>query len=302
MIALLTNPVKGFLKQRLDVGVRFEQDEPSDALPVELDALEKWGVGDRLLRDRLAGITEADCQQAEWRRGVLPPGPLGTRTLDAVLNELRPLVDKTAELRAKPRRTVDITVQLSDGRQLRGTVSGLHDTVLVAVSYSKLGAPARLRAWINLLALTAADPDTPWAAATVGRDEPTRPACAALTPLAGHTALTVLEELVELYDKGLREPLPMPVKAAADYALARNRGLDVAEAQRRARMKWTSGTYPGEDDDAAHIQVWGRGTPFETLLTPTRPDEVWGGEPDRFAELATRLWFPLLAHEKRATL
>ena len=96
----------------MDVGVRFEEDDPSDALPVELDALEKWGVGNRLLRDRLAGISEADCRQAEWRRGVLPPGPLGLRTLEAVLDELRPLVDKTAALRAKPRRTVDVTADL----------------------------------------------------------------------------------------------------------------------------------------------------------------------------------------------
>ena len=34
--ALLTHPAKGFLKQRLDVAVRFEQDEPSDSLPVEI--------------------------------------------------------------------------------------------------------------------------------------------------------------------------------------------------------------------------------------------------------------------------
>ena len=67
-------------------------------------------------------------------------------------------------------------------------------------------------------------------------------------------------------------------------------------------MKWTSGTYPGEDDDQAHQQVWGRRAPFETLLAPAQPDESWGGEPDRFAELALRLWFPLLGHEQRAVL
>ena len=300
--ALLTHPAKGFLKQRLDVGVRFEEDDPSDALPVELDALEKWGVGNRLLRDRLAGISEADCRQAEWRRGVLPPGPLGVRTLEDVLNDLRPLVDRTAALRAKPRRTVDVTATLDDGRQLRGTVSGVHDTVLVGVSFSKLGAAARLKAWINIVALTATDPDTPWGAATVGRGRVGQPQCATLTPLTRQQATEVLEQLVELYDRGLREPLPIPVKTAAEYASIRFGGADPSEAHARAKMKWTSGKFPGEDDDGAHLQVWGPHAPFDTLLTALRPDEVSGGEPDRFAELATRLWFPLLEHEQRAVL
>jgi exodeoxyribonuclease V gamma subunit len=302
LAALLTNPVKGFLRQRLDVGVRFEEDDPSDSLPVELNALEKWGVGSRLLRDGLAGVSEADCRQSEWRRGVLPPGPLGSRALDEVLQDVRPLVEKTAALRAKPRRTVDVTVGLTDGRQLRGTVSGIHETVQVAVSYSKLGPAARLRAWINLLALTASDAETLWGAATVGRGEAGHPACATLTPLPRDKAVEHLEQLVELFDKGLREPLPMPVKTAHEYAAARYRDADVSEARRRAKMKWISGNYPGEDDDQAHQQVWGHRAPFETLLVPVHPDESWGGEPDRFAELAVRLWFPLLEHEQRAVL
>jgi exodeoxyribonuclease V gamma subunit len=302
LAALLTNPAKGFLRQRLDVGVRFDEDDPSDSLPVELNALEKWGVGSRLLRDGLAGVSEADSRQSEWRRGVLPPGPLGSRALDEVLNDVRPLVEKTASLRVKPRRNVDVTVELADGRQLRGTVGSIHETVQVTVSYSKLGPAARLRAWINLLALTASDPETPWGAATVGRGEAGHPACATLTPLSRDQALEQLEQLVGLYDKGLREPLPMPVKTAHEYAAARFRDADVSEARRRAGMKWTSGTYPGEDDDQAHQQVWGRRAPFETLLAPAQPDESWGGEPDRFAELAVRLWFPLLGHEQRAVL
>jgi exodeoxyribonuclease V gamma subunit len=97
LIALITHPVKGFLRQRLDVAIRFEQDDPSDALPVALDNLELWGVGDRLLRARLAGVPENECRQAELRRGVLPPFHLGGRTLEAVFEEIRPLVDKTAQ-------------------------------------------------------------------------------------------------------------------------------------------------------------------------------------------------------------
>ena len=82
--------------------MRFEQDDPSDSLTVELDALELWKLGDRILRDRLAGIDEQTCRDVEWRRGMLPPGPLGARQLEYVLSEVRPLVDRSADLRSGP--------------------------------------------------------------------------------------------------------------------------------------------------------------------------------------------------------
>jgi exodeoxyribonuclease V gamma subunit len=153
-----------------------------------------------------------------------------------------------------------------------------------------------------MLALSAGHPDKPWGAATVGRGDRGRPQCATLTPIKAQAALPVLQQLVELYDRGLREPLPMPVKSAAEYAAHRLRGADVDDAEYRARMKWATGSFPGEDDDAAHAQVWGRRAPFETLLTATPPDETWGGEPHRFGELAVRMWFPLLDHERRSVL
>ena len=245
LIALLTHPVKGFLRQRLDVGIRFEQDDPSDALPVDLNSLELWGVGDRLLRARLAGVPENDCRQAELRRGVLPPFQLGGRTLETLFEEIRPLVDKTESLRAAPRRTVDVVLDLPGGRQLRGTVGGLHEEYLVAVSYSKLGPAARLRAWLSMLALSAGHPDKAWGAATVGRGDRGRPQCATLTPIKAQTALPVLEQLVELYDKGLREPLPMPVKSAAEYAAHRMRGADVGDAEYRGTDEMGDRQLPG---------------------------------------------------------
>ena len=45
-------------------------------MPVELDALEEWGVGQRLLDGVLAGADLRACMQAEVARGALPPGEL----------------------------------------------------------------------------------------------------------------------------------------------------------------------------------------------------------------------------------
>ena len=48
-------------------------------MPVEIDQLESWGVGDRMLADMLRGIHPDMAREIEWRRGALPPGQLGWR-------------------------------------------------------------------------------------------------------------------------------------------------------------------------------------------------------------------------------
>jgi exodeoxyribonuclease V gamma subunit len=302
VIEILTHPAKGFLRRRLDVAVPFEQEDPPDDLPVDLDALQEWGVGDRILRDRLAGVPEDECRQAEWRRGVLPPANLGGRALDRVLLDVRPLVERTVPLRAAPLRTLDISVALPGGRRLRGTVGGVHGTALVAISYSKLAARARLQSWLAFLALTATDPQGGWTATTVGRGQRGRPQSSTLSPLPGDRARDLLADLVEVYEQALVAPLPLPLKSGERYADARRRGLDPDRAREEAATAW-AGTpkFPGENQDPANVRVWGRDAPFDTLLAAGGS----GGPEDRlkrFADLAARLWLPLQQHEQRGSL
>ena len=77
--AFLQHPVRAFLRGRLDVSTPFEPDELADAIPVTLNALEVWQVGDHLLREVLAGQDPVAVMTAEQLRGTLPPGGLGER-------------------------------------------------------------------------------------------------------------------------------------------------------------------------------------------------------------------------------
>ena len=45
LVRFVEHPVRAFLRQRLGISVGDYSDEVGDALPVELDALERWGVG-----------------------------------------------------------------------------------------------------------------------------------------------------------------------------------------------------------------------------------------------------------------
>ena len=59
LVRFVEQPVRRFLRLRLGITVGFYADEPDDGLPVELDPLELWAVGQRLLAARLAGIERA---------------------------------------------------------------------------------------------------------------------------------------------------------------------------------------------------------------------------------------------------
>jgi exodeoxyribonuclease V gamma subunit len=303
LMSLLEHPARGFLRQRLQVGVTWAEEEPSDALPIELNALELWGVGTRVLADRLAGLDPAACMAVELRRGDLPPGPLGVGDLQDVGREVDQLIQASTIERQHRPESYDVDVALSDGTRLTGTVGGVRGDAILSMTYSKLGAKQRLHAWVELVALTVAQPDREWRAVALGRGSKGKPPKRSLLgPLPPADAEAALEELVALYRAGLLSPLPLPVKSGAEYAFLRDRGTRVPGARIGAEKSWLSGMFPGEQADAEHVLVYRPDAPF-SVLTDQHAATGEGGagwpadETDRFGLLARRLWDRLLANE-----
>ncbi len=55
LIGFFKDPVKGFFRA-LDYTLPWDVDGVEDAMPVEIDALQEWTVGDRMLDDMLRGM------------------------------------------------------------------------------------------------------------------------------------------------------------------------------------------------------------------------------------------------------
>ena len=292
------NPVRGFLRMGIDVSVPEEHVESSDAMPVALDHLEEWALGDRVLRKILDGADAQAVLQAELLRGTLPPRKLGQLALEDVCTKVQALRDAAADHReeAVP-ASIDVTVELGDGRRLTGVVPDVRGRRIVRVNYSKLSAKHRLAAWVDLLALSAAHPDRAWTAATYGwskRYGKEGPAWSILHVEAAD-ALPRLRALVDVFDRGLCEPLPLFAKTSAAWAFAAHRGNDADSAAHNA---WRgSDAYPGERSDPAHVRVHGRDAELDRLFGVPRDDEDWSGEPTRFGRYARHVWEPLLAVE-----
>ncbi|TDD28274.1 exodeoxyribonuclease V subunit gamma [Kribbella turkmenica] len=294
LLAFFRDPVKGFFRA-LDLTLPWEVDGVSDAMPVEIDNLEKWSVGDRMLRDMLTGIHPDDALNAEWRRGTLPPGRLGWRTATQLRDVARGLAVSAHPHRQGSPRAYDVDVDLGHGRRLTGTVPGLYGYRLVSVSYSRLDAKQLLGAWVQLLALSAGDEDHNWTSLVIGRaSRGNHPASRLFGPV-GAEAAALLADLVAIYDAGRREPVPLPLKTSFSWHQARRTNDDPMIA---AGRRWRPAHYDGENADPAHVRVWGLNTQLGVLLEPTRPGEEMPGESTRLGAYAARVWGPMLRCEQ----
>ncbi|WP_168582748.1 exodeoxyribonuclease V subunit gamma [Gephyromycinifex aptenodytis] len=304
LIAFFLHPARAFLRQRLGVGEFIEEDERVDAIPVELDGLGIWGVGDRLLRDARHGVEPAVARRAEQVRGLLPPAMLGLRTLDRVGSVVDALVQASGPLRQGDPRAVDILIDLPGGRRITGTVPEVYGTRILTVTYSSLRAKQRLRSWIPLVALTAARPDLEWTSHVIAR-QGSRATHLEAGPLAPGHALAVLSDLVDMYDRGMNEPLPLPVETGYAFAEAARRVANGEQIRPRdvAGKTWVTppkpDAIPGEADDRHHVRVYGPNAPLTVLLERPRPDESWNTAGTRLGQYALRLWQPILDAQRR---
>lgn len=311
LIRFVEHPVRAFLRERLGIGVGDYFDEVQDSMPVELDGLAEWGVGQRLLEGILAGADLQACRQAELARGTLPPGELAPPVLDKIATVVEQLADVAQALGAAGEaESLDVNLALPDGRTLAGTVTGVCGETIRAISYSRVRPRDRLRAWVRLLALSAARSERSFQSVVLGRVragvDVGDVTVARIPPLGDDpatrraSALTHLALLIDLYERGMREPLPLSCDASAAYAHAVAAG---GNGEAAARSAWTSGfNYDKEDRQPEHLLVYGGEADLSVLLEqPTRDDERGPGWDEyastRFGRYARRLWDGLLARE-----
>jgi exodeoxyribonuclease V gamma subunit len=291
LVSFVQRPVRAFLRQRLGIAAQRDEDEIDDALPIELDGLARWGVGQRLLDALRTGVAPREAYRAEIARGTLPPGAIGAPVIQSILPTAKGLADIAAAYGAgHAPRSEQTNIVLPDGTRLTGTVGGIHGHLLLQVSYSRLGPRQRLAAWVRLLALSAAHPEVPFEAITIGRGGRQDPIQARRIPQLGGTAelrrataLAELQRLTELRALGLRAPLPLPCATAHAYAEATlQTGEDpVATAMKRWRSGWYNDRFiEGEEDEPEHRLALGSELDLE-----------------RLGELATAIWQPLMARE-----
>jgi exodeoxyribonuclease V gamma subunit len=296
-------PVRAFLGQRLGLSTGAWDDRPLDRLTVELDGLGEWAIADRVLPALLAGATPDAVAAAERARGLLPPGALGARSLSKALDKAASIAVAATEAADGTRSALDIDLDLGDGRRLVGSVPDVVGDRIRPTTASRLAAKHRVGAWVRFLAATAAHPDLACSLALVGWGG-RGPATFSIAPLGRSVderrrqAMDLLAVVVDLRDRGMREPLPIYAKTSHRFATQLRGGN--ADALDAAADEWTSSfARPREDREPAHELVYDGVRPWaDVIAEEPAPDEEGEGwaedQSSRFGRLALRLWDPIL--------
>ena len=262
-------------------------------LVLTLGTLEAWGLRDRFLAHRRSGGDARSFLRRERAAELLPPGRLAR----AELSEAADLIDalmgaldaRGAREPSIEHRPIDIT--LPNGTRLVGSVddgAGGHLGPVVA-SVSKYADKRCLGPWLDLMALTAFDPDPHWSAVLLNRPtsktvkgyaERVFKICVDDAAERHERAVDALTLVVDLFRRGSREPLPIFPKLSP--ALFNRKSASEA---------WNSNSFSMGDSADEWIQVaFDHATVERIISLPLAPGDPDGFGSDRASRYAHHLW------------
>lgn len=278
LAALVKHPGRFLLKERADL--TLGDDEPlADAIPLELNHLDAWKVGDAMLAALRGGHPLDAVTTAQWLSGELPPRSLGAEAIrgiadkaGAVHRAFLKVADATPEV-----QVVDLDV---DGVRLTGRFA-LRGGLLAESHYGSVGARHLGEAWVRLLALTVQSGRRTGAALVGGRGT------FRLAAPPVDLAQQFLADLVDLARHGTERVLPLPPRVGQFWAQERARGRNPRDGADQLDKLWRF-----DRDEAWKLWFPGERTPW---ALKREPDDPWGRpeEDTQLGALAARVWEPI---------
>lgn len=269
LIRFLRNPARAFLRERLGLRLPEEVEVPQDEEPFDASAgLERYGLRQSLLRQRLAGKDRDALLERLRGEGLLPHGTPGELVLDEQLTAVdafhRRLAAFEGERMLEP---LEVDLTLGDYR-LQGRLDGLRVGGRLDYRLGTLRCKDRLAAWVRHLILNLLDPPgIPLESRFLAEDSDLT-----LAPVA--CAYHCLWDLLELRWQGLRGPLPFHPESALAW-------LEREEYGDAFHKAWDSEHSPSTEAQDLAVQIAFRGR------DPLGP---------QFEALARRILGPMRTH------
>lgn len=286
LIACLSHPARWFLRRRLGLFLDDRDGGLDDREPGELDSLEQWQIGSRLLARALAGADPAAAWPLLRAEGLLPPGAAGRHVVETLAARVALLAQ---QVRGPARAPLSLDLIIETWR-VEGALADLTADGQVVAQFSRVGGYRELALWVRHLALNAVEPGT--RSVLVGRarqgDGVTR---VAFAPVADAGAR--LADLLALYGAAHVAPLRLFRYASRAYAEARfgGRQASAAAALTAALARYAQNAEQGPGGDATD--------PYVAQVHGADAEQTLQGDgATAFAALAERVYGPLFAHRE----
>ncbi|MDT8441856.1 MAG: exodeoxyribonuclease V subunit gamma [Desulfuromonadales bacterium] len=281
LVDFVSNPARFFLRQRLNIFLRKEDDTLENQEPFVIDGLTGYQLSQELVERALGGTATEQLFPLWQARGVLPHGQLARpawANCAATAAELVDAVHEATDTDVPQSREFELQI---DDLRLVGTLHGLYPNGPVNFRCASIKGKDRLTTWLRHLvtgAVALQDGETPQESLLLGKENQRR----RYAVPADATAL--LADLLDIYRQGLLRPLPFFPEAALAWAEAAAKEAPERVCLSKARDKWQTNDHRrGEDQDSDFDFCFGRSDPFAS----------------DFCDLARRLCTPLLAHERK---
>ncbi len=298
LAAFFKDPLAHMMSRTL--GLRLQEDEAreSDVEPFELRTLDEWSIGDDLLMKvvRFPAVDAAAIKSLLLATARVPPSILGDAKAEKIVDTVVSIHSRYLRSRVGPRSELLLDVPGSKWR-VTGRIDPIfqdrHDDAVVRThpraTYSKPdGGKHLLVHWIHHVAACAASlsdrAPAPLYTTVIGRGG-TRSPTTVVTYAPVAEPKQILADLVDVFRLGSSKPIPFFPEASYAYATNSRRGhvKAVAEAENNFTLSYLNNP-PFADANK----------PSTRLAFPEGLDVL---RRDDFAQLATKIFEPLLLHK-----
>jgi exodeoxyribonuclease V gamma subunit len=271
-------PTRFLLQQRL--GIYLEEtlvltDQSED---FSLTPLDRYRVGQNMVRSGLAGKTPDDYRPLQMAMGQLPHGAVGAYYYNEMSIDAEWFVRKIESLRdEKISDSLETQIKI-DEFYLQVRFPEIYRQGLIQIRYANQRAQDLLESWIYHLALCAVAPDN-WPLTSILL---LKNATWQFSPVAEN--LKYLSDLLNIFKQGLEEPLHFFPNTSLQYVRQQQiKGRKKSAALASARKEWVSSEFTRGESDNPY---------YDLGFKMTDPLD------ESFEEISQTVFEPLLAHAR----
>ncbi len=224
LISFLKAPCRTFFNQRLKVYFYSDDIEAEDEEPFALDGLTAYLIKQEYLEAALAGENLDVIDQRMIAEGSFPVGQLGQFSLKKIRRDCEVLAEKIQPLAQVDPKRLEIDLNIGETR-LQGWLDNCYADHYLGYRPAEVNARDRLASWVIHLCLCASEHPC---RNTVFRGLSGKVYFRAVPK---QQAEEQLKKLIEIYTRGLSQPLAFDARCAQDYFAQLNKDPEKARTK-----------------------------------------------------------------------
>ena len=285
LVRFFNNPAKYLVQQRLGIKLEDEVLLSDERENFELDALERYLVGQDLAKNLAARVSLTDFKPIQKAIGQLPHGHVGDYYFAEMTIEAQNFVRQIKKyIAAEALDSIDIEFE-SAGFDIQGRISSVSELGCIHIRYGRQRVNDLLKAWIyHLIYCYSAPPHYQRISYLICKDTGVL-----FEPPAD--SLPILASLLRMYRQGLEIPLhffPQSSFVYADSVLRKS--IPEPTALMRARKKWAGSEF------AKNARPESQDPYYDLCFRQFDPLD------EQFQEIASKVFEPLLSHSREIKL